>query len=278
MKLYAATVLITAFDRFEQMNEQLKLLEQQAIPADRFEVVVVDDSGDDRVGERAVERVRPGIAIRCFRTGLPRNVNGVSVARNVGIREARSPLIISIDDDCLPHRDLVGEHIRCHEGRENLIVLGCRSNLRERLSARLPIPVTERKARKERRRSRKGRLSFFDFKTGNISVSWDDYFKSGLFNEDFARKDEHGWEDIEMGYRMLRMRMKMVFNPDALVYQAPTEREKEKLRSAGGAYLRARERFLRMHPEVRAILAGGLPGGVKRFFWLRKEENCFLPG
>lgn len=277
MHAYLATILITAFDRFQQMTEQLRLLGQQSIANNRFEVIIVDDSGDQRVGERAVEAVQPEFNIRCFRTGLPREVNGVSVARNIGIREARSPLVISIDDDCLPHRDLVSGHIQFHEGREHCIVLGHRSNIREKLSAPVPIPVTEKKARSEARRSRRGRLSFFDFKTGNISVSREDFLSSGLFDENFAREGEHGWEDIEMGYRMLRMRMVMKFNPDALVYQAPTESEKEKQRFRGGAYLRARERFLRIHPELRPIITDGLSARIRRFYWRRREENCYRP-
>lgn len=278
MDNYSATVLITAFDRLPSMVEQLKFLERQNLPADKFEVIIVDDSGEVNVGQKACDLAQPRLPISCLRTGLPREVNGVSVARNLGIKAARSPLIISIDDDCLPHPNLVEEHLKLHQSQQNLIVLGSRSRIKDRLTEKPPITITEKRTRRELTRSRRGRLTFFDFKTGNISVSRQDFIRAGLFNENFAQKGEHGWEDIEMGYRMLKLRMKMVANPDALVFQVPTEPEKEKLRNQGGAYFRARDRFLSIHPELRPILEDGFLCGWRRYFWLRREQNCFPNG
>lgn len=270
-----ATVLITAYDRLPSMVEQLILLEQQTCPADKFEVIIVDDSGEVGTGNKAIQSARPKLNIRYLRTGLPREVNGVSIARNLGIKEAQSPLIISIDDDCLPHPHLIDEHLRTHQSRGNLIVLGSRSRIRDNLQKAPPIPPIEKRTRKELRRSQRGRLTFFDFKTGNISVSRNDFLQAGLFNENFAQKGEHGWEDIEMGYRMLRMRMQMTFNPDAMVFQIPTEPEKEKFRNQGGAYFRARDRFLSIHPELRPIIGDSISCDLRRFFWLRRRQNCF---
>lgn len=271
-----ATVLITAFDRLPSMIEQLKLLEQQTCPADKFEVIIVDDSGEVGTGKKAIDSAQPKLNIHYLRTGLPREINGVSAARNLGIREAQSPLIISIDDDCLPHPYLIDEHLRAHQNPGNLIVLGSRSRIRDNLQAKPPITITERRTRKELRRSRMGRLTFFDFKTGNISVSRQDFLQAGLFNENFAQKGEHGWEDIEMGYRMLKMRMRMAFYPDAMVFQIPTEPEKEKFRNQGGAYFRARDRFLSIHPELRPIIGDSFSCNWRRFFWLKRRQNCFL--
>jgi len=273
---YLATVLITAFDRLSSMVEQLKLLEQQTCPADRFEVIIIDDSGDINTGKKAIDAARPKLNIRYLQTGLPREVNGVSMARNLGIKEAQSPLIISIDDDCLPHPYLIDEHLRTHQNRGNLIALGSRSRIRDTLKEKPPITITERRTRKELRRSRMGRLTFFDFKTGNISVSRQDFLQAGLFNENFAQKGEHGWEDIEMGYRLLKMRMQMTFNPNAMVFQIPTEPEKERFRNQGGAYFRARDRFLSIHPELHPIIGNSFPNNWRRFFWLRRRQNCFL--
>ncbi|WP_409072706.1 glycosyltransferase family 2 protein [Mitsuaria sp. BK037] len=73
----------------------------QTLPADRFEVIVVDDGQEDRCREQ-VERVAatPGApAIRYLRAASGR---GPAVARNAGWRAATAPLVAFTDDDTLP--------------------------------------------------------------------------------------------------------------------------------------------------------------------------------
>ena len=45
-----------------------------------------------------------------------------------------------------------------------------------------------------------------------------------------GEQGEHGWEDIELGYRLWRQGYPTVFSRNALVYRPATEREKEEQR------------------------------------------------
>lgn len=259
-----ASVVIPAFDRPIQLREALEHLNNQTYPLSKFEVIVVDDSGEERLVEKAVVGFSPSFRLLLFRTGLPYEVNGVSVARNIGIRHADGSLIIFIDDDCLPHPHFIEQHIQSHRGKEKLIVLGHRSPYREQLNEPLPISIKGKKAKDEFRRSRLGLLTFQDFMTGNVSVKKNDLLDVGLFDESFAQPDEHGWEDVELGYRLMQNELRIEFNPNALIYRPPTEPHKERHRRKVGAYEKARRRLLSLHPELEDLLGMSIWSRLRR--------------
>ena len=93
----AVSVVIAARDAAGTLPGLLAALAVQDADAP-FEVVVVDDGSVDgtaRVAERAGVRV-------------VRQANaGPAAARNRGWREARAPVVLFTDSDCVPHRDWV---------------------------------------------------------------------------------------------------------------------------------------------------------------------------
>jgi predicted SAM-dependent methyltransferase/GT2 family glycosyltransferase len=243
-----ATIVVTAFDRVNSLTRLLEALNLQSLPSEYFEVIIADDSAELNTGEKALAAVQTRFSASLIRTGLPYEVNGVSVARNRGIQAANGRIIISIDDDCIPHRYFVEEHLKYHNNGYPTIVLGHRSEKIEKLEENLPISVTETKALSELVGSAANFLGFTNFMTGNISFPKDIVIEVGLFNEAFAQPGEHGWEDIELGYRLWRKGYHMVFSRNALVYRPATEKEKEEQRKNTGAIQKALNRFAAMHP------------------------------
>ncbi|MGN7873572.1 glycosyltransferase family 2 protein [Roseateles sp. 22389] len=95
------SVVMPTYRRPDLLARCLGALLTQTLPADRFEVIVVDDGQEDRCREQ-VERIAatPGApAIRYLRAASGR---GPAVARNAGWRAATAPLVAFTDDDTLP--------------------------------------------------------------------------------------------------------------------------------------------------------------------------------
>lgn len=95
------SVVVPSHDRRLRLRWLLNALEEQTLPRDRFEVIVVHDYGDEDTrdilerhelladGTLRHIRIEPG-------TGRP------SLQRNMGWRAAGAPLVAFTDDDCRP--------------------------------------------------------------------------------------------------------------------------------------------------------------------------------
>ncbi len=90
-----ASVLICTHNRASLLAQVLEGLASQTLPADRFEVIVVDNASTDNT--RAVAE-RFAKCFVHFRYVLEERL-GVAVARNRGAKEARGPIIVYYDDD-----------------------------------------------------------------------------------------------------------------------------------------------------------------------------------
>jgi glycosyltransferase involved in cell wall biosynthesis len=98
-------VVVPTRQRAAQVARLLTALEAQA-PAPQFEVVVVDDASDDGTAglldEQAARTAFPMTVVHLERR------SGPAAARNTGWRAARAPLVVFIDDDCIPHTGWLG--------------------------------------------------------------------------------------------------------------------------------------------------------------------------
>lgn len=243
-----ASIVITAFDRKKSLIRLLNALDQQSISSNAFEVIIADDSADENIAEKAIKHVNTSFDTSIVKTGLPYEINGVSVGRNLAISAAKGRIIISIDDDCLPNSYFVEEHVSYHDRGYPFVLLGHRSENFKKLNEIRPISVNEEKSISELISGAADMLNFTNFMTGNLSFPKDVIMKAGFFDESFAQPGEHGWEDIELGYRIWRLGFPMLFARNALVCRPPTEKEKEEKRSTTKAYEKASQRFIRLHP------------------------------
>lgn len=106
------SVVIPTYARPERLRDCLAALARQTMPADTFEIVVVDDGSPHTVAPLA-DTALNGPAIRIIR----QQNAGPAAARNRGVQEARGQLIALTDDDCLPTptwlESLVATHRQC---------------------------------------------------------------------------------------------------------------------------------------------------------------------
>jgi glycosyltransferase involved in cell wall biosynthesis len=219
------SLVVPLFNRPRTLARILRALDAQTLPHGVFEAFFADDSGPENyAAQKAVlDASPPRCSWRYLTTGLPRAVNGVSVARNLALRAARGGVAVFMDDDCVPHPNLLEEHLRAHDADPGLVAVGNRTEDEAILSARPPLPVLRDKCAKEAEKSARGELGAGSFVTANASAKLADVRAAGLFDESFARAGEYGYEDRDLGVRLLARGLALRFLRDAAVWIAPKE-------------------------------------------------------
>jgi GT2 family glycosyltransferase len=93
----ACSVIVPTHSRPRQLSACLEALSRLDYPRDRFEVIVVDDEGEDPAAP-VVEAFRGRLSL----TLLVQKRAGPAAARNTGAEHARGDLLVFTDDDCKP--------------------------------------------------------------------------------------------------------------------------------------------------------------------------------
>lgn len=96
------SVIVCSYNRSRLLERALRALSAQSLPSERFEVIVVDDGSTDDTPEVCRNLARQLPNLRYISTGANQ---GLSKARNAGLKAARSEYLLFIDDDCVagPH-------------------------------------------------------------------------------------------------------------------------------------------------------------------------------
>jgi GT2 family glycosyltransferase len=103
-----ASVIVSSRDRREALLATLRALATQSVPADAYEVLVVDDGSADGTYDAARALPVP-YALRVLRHPESR---GVAAGRNTAIREARGRVLILLSDDLLVPEGFVAAHLQ----------------------------------------------------------------------------------------------------------------------------------------------------------------------
>lgn len=190
------SIVIPTYNRRVILEKSLKSLADQTLPADEYEVVLIDDGSTD--GTRyMVEHLDVPYQL----TYRYQDRKGPAAARNLGIRMARADLIVFIDSDIVVNKEFLAAHQGAHS-EPNLIGHGPvihTDSLDDPTSATFKITDISR--------------AFFA--TGNVSIARQHLINAGLFDEDFV---EYGWEDLELGIRLRDRGLRAVGVPNAKGY------------------------------------------------------------
>ncbi len=106
-----ASVIVPTRNRADRLDACLAALAHQTLPAEQFEILVVDNGSTDATAERITlwaDR-RPGLQ----RVEAPEP--GVSRARNAGIAAARGELLAFVDDDAVPEPSWLATLLRAYD-------------------------------------------------------------------------------------------------------------------------------------------------------------------
>lgn len=104
---YKVSVVVATYNRVALLKKCVEALRNQTLDPSEFEVIIVDDGSlDGTEGFLASETAHTSLNLRNF----TQDRQGPAVARNYGIKEAKSDLIAFTDDDCVPAPDWL-EHL-----------------------------------------------------------------------------------------------------------------------------------------------------------------------
>ena len=242
------SVVIPTYNRLDTLAAVLPTLLAQDLSPRQYELLVCDSNSTDGTAPYLAELQKEHPTLR----HLPAAYSGRAAARNAGIIAARGAIVLFNDADILASPDLLSTHLRRHRERTGIAVVGLEVQVKD-----FPEYVFKRdrpEARGHLHPASRKKLSWLYFLTGNASVRRTDLVRAGCFDESFTG---YGHEDLELGYRLQRLGIEILYEPRAVNYhwQAVSyDDQKEKMRLAG----RSTARFYRKHPHFEVMLKLGM--------------------
>ena len=215
MSIGKLTIIIPTYNRKDILRKSLAAYRSQSAAEEILEILVVDDGSTDGT-DSVVAQSNEGspIPIRY----IHQENRGQASARNHGIREARGEIVLFEDDDIIPAGNLVSEHLGWHRNypEASVGVLGHVSWSPEVH----PTPFMEWLGLAGplfdyHSLSRGMQVDVAHFYSNNVSLKVEFLRKNGTFDEDFRT---YGWEDTELGYRLIRRGLRLLYNPNAVGY------------------------------------------------------------
>jgi len=235
------SVIVITHNREDQVVECVLLLSRLEAGATDPELIVVLDSCSDRSLER-LSSLRTEIGSRLVLESI--QANSPAVARNRGVDLAHGSILVFLDDDVRPSRELLDAHLRSQQTSDVVIgylspglalkndwwQLGARIWWEDRFTAmRQPGYV----------------LAYHDLFSANFSVKSSLFRAAGGFDKDCPRL-----EDYELGIRLLKAGASFSYNPKASVVHMETGSSRRWLDRASLEAL-GELHIGRKHPDIR---------------------------
>ena len=206
----SVSVVIPTFNGSKRLPQCLKALAAQDFSG-KIEIVVVDDGSTDGTSQ-LVEIEFPNVVLVAQRN------QGPAVARNVGARKAQGEVILFTDDDCVPETDWITQMVLPFVKDDKVVgVKGAYKTRQKPIVARFVQLEYEDKYRKLARN--RDNIDFID--TYSAGYRRNVFVESGGYDTQFRVACA---EDVELSYRLSNAGLKMVFNPDAVVFHTHPDR------------------------------------------------------
>lgn len=213
------SVVIPTYNRKNILLKTIEGLFKQTYPKDRFEIVIVDDGSTDGTKEMIEDIVRDGRdrpQPRIIYVHQDPGKKGPAAANNLGIRTASGEYILMINDDIIPDKHLIEEHVKTQH-------VASQPKIASQQGQKIMVQgrVINTSSTEDVSKTPKGYsggysdISFGYFTTWNLSIKKQYLLDGGLFDEDFRNLC---WEDVEFGFRLRRLGIKQKNNRNAFGY------------------------------------------------------------
>ena len=121
------SIIIPTINRYDDLDNTIKDLHQQSIQD--FEIIIIDQTDSSLFKLIEQEKV----------IHLHKKYKSASKARNTGLIEANSPIVLYLDDDIIiKNKDFLKNHLKHFENPNNPGVSGAILNLDEKFATQLP--------------------------------------------------------------------------------------------------------------------------------------------
>ena len=215
MPVIDLSVIIPSHNRKTLLSSVLKLLNTGTFDTSRFEVVVVDDGSSDGT---AAEVTKLKNELQYPVKLHTQTKKGPAAARNCGIMNASGKYLLFLGDDTLPAKDLLAQHYNTlNSNDDKAAVLGFidwDKNIVVSDFMRYTAPnglhfdfglIKDR-----------NNCPFRVFYTSNISIP-----KKWLIEDMFDERFPYAaFEDLDLGYRLQKKGLRIIYNPSAVVYHS----------------------------------------------------------
>ena len=247
------SVVIPVYNNKEVLLKALKAWSLQAIPKDKFEVIISDDGSTDGLKEALSE-----LSFPFMWKYLRQEHKGQSAATNLGIKHAEGEYVLLTCSDIIPSENLLEEHLKTHRKFGDVAVLGYIP-----YSPEIEVtPFMEYLVKGGPlfayhliRRDKENVPPDFLY-APNVSVRRKHLLDCGMFDETFT----YGCQDTELGIRLRLKGVRLVFNENAVGYHYHPNNVRDfiyRQKMAGkGSVLLARKhpRFLSLHRLKERVL------------------------
>lgn len=207
------SVIVPTRNRAQLLQASLESLAEQTLSSRELEVVVVDDGSTDETPDVCREIAK---RIRLQYHRLP--ASGISAAKNLGVFAANGSIILFFDDDDVADQDLCRQHLESHLRHPDptTAVLGYTAwSPALEVTPMMDYIINRGHFLFSYTNLEHGqRLDFTYFWGGRSSCKRLLLVKRGVFNQRFARIIE----DIELGYRLSKFGLEIIFNKHARQY------------------------------------------------------------
>ncbi len=198
------SVILPTHSRLPQLKQALASVRQQIYPADRYELVVVDDGSTDGTAHYLRQQAEAG-NLRY----LSQPAAGAAAARNAGARLARGEIVAFTDDDCLPEAGWLTALAQAYAPAPRPVAVGGR--IESVLTRHWLYPYYAVRNRYNDNYT----VHPVYLNTANASFLRSVFWEVGGFDEAFPSAAS---EDVELGFRLAAAGYTLDFTPAARVW------------------------------------------------------------
>ena len=127
------SVIIPSYNDRNALELTLAAFNCQTYPADKYEVIVVDDGSTDNTKELINSFDASYVLVHS-----KQHNSGRGIARNVGVGMARGDIVIFNDADGIPVPDFIAQHVKSHQTKDSTVVIGGKYDLLARWQDGMP--------------------------------------------------------------------------------------------------------------------------------------------
>ena len=264
------SVIIPTYNRLKKLQKTLKVFGEQTLSKKDFEVVVVEDGGSDGTREfMTVFQKSTELNLRYYFL----DHGGPERARNFGVEKSSFSIVLFCGDDTYPEKDLLKIHCDRHRQKKDIAVLGMALwDESEEVTDFMRWLAPEGPQFHYNTIKDRNDAGFDHFYTCNISLE-----KKWFDSEKFDERFDYAFEDIDLGLRLEKMGLKIIFDPEAKVYHAhyyDEENFDQRMKRVGRSSIIFFRKYENNRKTLKQLKMKYAPfyffPGLKIFHWLSK--------